>query len=191
MLIGGVDKLQRLCAGAGEVDIVAKVEVDGSSIVSNSYEVIDTVLYDKGLDGTGNYNDSAWETHTNLPFTRGTDGTTVTNSTSNNQYLIANITSGTQYDFTPPFRVEFNFEKLNTGSSNTQIQLYDVSNNNFTSWITTTGKYVIDVKANEVTWTINGQAQTGKTVSIGNAFVRFLMTGGASMKFSEFKIYPI
>ena len=179
--------------GAGLVDIIAKTTIDESTIVSNTYPVEDCTLYDKGLSGDGNHNDSAWANTSNLTvFSRGSDGTTVTNNEGGNRYLEANITGGTIYDFTPPLRVKFNFEKLNTDSNNSQIQIFDSSNNNFSNWITATGEYIIDVKANEVTWTINGTAQTGKTVTFtGNIFVRFLIGDGASMKYSEFEIYPI
>ena len=171
--------------GAGKINM--RVECRS---VSGTLNVLDCLCYDKGLEGTGNHNDSAWESFSNLSVSRGADGTTVTNSSGSNRYLVADIVTGS-YDFVPPFRVEFNFEKLNTDNANSKIQIYDSSNNNFDNWITATGKYVIDVKANEVTWTINGQSQTSKTVSIGTAFVRFLVSNGASFKFSNFEIYPI
>ena len=81
------------------------------------------LVYDIGV--LSNYNDSAWEAHVNLPFTRGVTGTTVTNNTDSHQHLFADITSGTAYDFTPPFIIKFNFEKLGTGNANSTIRLFD------------------------------------------------------------------
>ena len=105
--------------------------------------------------------------------------------------MYADITSGSSYDFTPPFKIEFNFEKLNKVEANTTIRLFDQSNNHFNPWITQTGHYVIDVKANRVDWSINGQAQTGQDITLGTSFVEFLMTPNASIKFSNFMIYKL
>jgi len=69
--------------------------------------------------------------------------------------------------------------------------LFDAQNNYFSSWITTNGKYIIDVNENNVSWTINGTAQTGKTVTLGNFFVRFMLQSGNKFKYSNFRIYPI
>ena len=180
--------------GAGEIDVVASLDnpVESGSIVSGTYQLLDTLLYDKGLSGTGNYNDSAWDNISYFTeFSRGENGTTVTNNKGANRYLPANIVSGTTYDFNTPFRLEFNFEKLNQTSTNSQLQVMNEQNENFSTWLGANGHYVIDVKENEVTWTIDGRAQTGKTVTLGTVFVRFYLPNGASMKFSNFKIYPI
>ena len=176
--------------GAGEVDVIASTDnpITSSSIVSETLPVLDTIIYDNGFEN--DYNDNCWVTETDVEVIHGADGTTVENKASGTKYRYANDGTVGNYDFSTPVRIEFDFELL-TPSANCQIQMFDAENNYFSSWITTTGKYVIDVNENEVTWTINGTARTGKTVTLGNFFFRFMMQSGNKFKYSNFKIYPI
>lgn len=176
--------------GAGELDIIASLDdstkISESSIQSVPYELWDTICYDTGTDSTH----SCWVDNSNIELTRSETGTTVLNKISSNVYLYANDGTTGDYDFTPAFCIEFDFELL-TPNANCQIQLFDSSNNNFTTWITTAGHYKIKVNETNVEWWIGTSQQTGKTVALGNSFVRFLMQGNNSFKFSNFKIYSI
>lgn len=180
----GVAVYEYTGSGAGEMDVIAK----SGSVVSETYNVLDTIIYDNGFEN--DYNDNCWVTETNVEVIHGADGTTVENKASGTAYRYANDGTVGHYDFTTPVRIEFDFELL-TANVNCQIQMFDAKNNFFSSWITTTGKYVVDVNENEVTWAINGTAQTGKTVTLGNFFFRFMMQSGNKFKYSNFKIYPI
>ncbi len=157
--------------------------------LQETFVVYDTFIYDNGT--TASHNDNAWDGN-NLPtVVRGNDGTTVTNEATGNRYLYANKGTTGIYDWDTPLCIEFNFEKLNTDNINPQIQLFDEQNNYFANWSYSTGHYKITIKNDEVSWTINGNAQTGKTVTLGAFFIRFYTPVGASFKFSNFKVYPI
>lgn len=154
---------------------------------SESYEVLDCTVLDKGL--STDYNDSAWDTFSGSK-TRGSDGTTVSNTGSSIIYLYANSGTAGTYDFAPTFCIEFDYIQLSS-NANIQLQLFDANNNNFSKWITTEGHYKIEVQANKVEWWINDAPQTSSTLTLGNAFIRFLLQASASFKFSNFKVYPI
>lgn len=161
-------------------------------ILSEIYELIDALVIDNGISTNNDYNDSAWDNISYFSvFSRGTDGTTVTNNTGANRYLTANIQNGTMYDFSTPYRVEFDFEKLNTDNLNIQIQMNNEDNLYFSQWLSVNGHYIFNINENEVNWSINGTEQTPKTVTLGTTFVRFYLPNGVSFKFSNFKIYSI
>ena len=64
--------------GAGEIDVVASLDnpITSSSIVSVPCNVLDATFYDKGLSGSGNYNDN-WDTSDTISVSRDAEGTTL------------------------------------------------------------------------------------------------------------------
>lgn len=185
----GVSFLDYECDGLGVRNVTAK----NGSVVSEIYEVLDCVAFDKALDGTGNHNDEMWNyTSSRISLVRGTDGTTVTNNYTGYDYLNTNKsgTPSTQYDWDTPLCFEFDYERLTT-NANSRIQIFDTDNQSFTAWINTDGHFKVVVDENIIRYFINGVEQPSKTVTMGTFLFRFYMQSNASFKFSNFKIYPI
>lgn len=67
------------CSGSGLREFYAT----SGTFVSETYNVLDCLAYDKGLSGEGNHNDSAWDmTYQYCSFERGTEYSTFTSSDS-------------------------------------------------------------------------------------------------------------
>ena len=96
--------------GAGKVDIVASLdsEIDESSLVSETYEVLDTLFYDTGVtDGN-----TKWAYSNNFTINRTSDGTEISSTTNNDIYLANKDMDSDLYDYDTSFAVEFDLIEI-------------------------------------------------------------------------------
>lgn len=171
--------------GAGLVDIVAECTVDGSTVVSNSYEVLDAIFYDAG-DNTNWYNNGD-----RFEVTAVTDGKKLKqNSSSNYGNYIAN-----QQDTTStPFATDtcFEFETSTTGAFRLYIR------NGTSKYISIpTGDKAIKVLVSDskIRWWVDGVEQNPNTPMDFNTdnfrVYFFCSTYEDELTFTNFRAYPI
>ena len=183
--------------GAGEVDIVAKVEVDGSSIVSNSYEVWDTYQYDNGNDSTHNI----WDTPYQCTLTYGSEYAEISEST---EYGF--IKSATAFPKNCAIELDYyNVDGVNASnifqlqtSANAYItvismQYLGLSNSTWYHLKLTVEDGVLKVYKDNASTPVYTYPSSG-SMSIATDNLKFLlMTTGATTKvrFKNFKVYSI
>lgn len=167
--------------GAGEIDIVAEVELEDSSIlVSETYGVLDAKSYD---DGTATLSD--YWTNTNA-LTRNSDNTT-TFSASNFSSSNFKVANNSNISFTNGTVVEFDLLEI---EGSPRINGYDGANKGVI--LAETGHYKVVFKDNTMTVTVDGTVVDSiafdTTVSTFNVGFR---TGSAvaTIKFDNFLLY--
>jgi len=180
--------------GAGEVDIVAKCMVDGGSVVSQPYPVLDCLFRDGGVTGDSNY--TAFKNYSSFNPQLFDDGTVITNSSSSNAYYLANTgDSSDEYDFIPPYVCEFDIVSVtgNLGSQNITILQYQGSaiNKTFSNLSITDGCHMkITVNGTQVIY--QKDDNTPITESYTSTKTRIgIILNNATLKYKDFKIYPI
>lgn len=179
--------------GAGEVDVVASLDnpVSSGSIVSETYEVLDCIWYDP-LTETPLKN--KWYS-TNLNLNTDSDGTLLTNNSSNNLYFKP-YPSNADLMLDTPFIVEFTVKSISE-SVQPQIVGSDVSK----GWIHDEGNgtHRLEIQADSQVHKFKSEnSDTYVTLSdfnqvtlTGQSFVRVLLASNSSVKLKDFKIYPI
>ena len=191
------DELEHSYAGvgAGEVDVLASLDkpiVDGS-IVSGTSSVLDCTFYDKGLDGSGNHNDNWENLSNNFEVTRGSEYTTLkpTQNGTYNRFIVPSVSIPST-----PFVLEFN-KPVFTGTGSQAIivigsralyfNYYGIANANHC-------KFQVNSDGSIYIW-MDGERQSDSSYNVsGGTSVRFQVQDNVeaiSIKFSEFKIYPI
>ena len=179
--------------GAGEIDVVASLDstITGSSIVSNNYEVLDALYYDKALSGTGNYNDSMWK-KTSCTLTRDTDGSTM--QTSANYGSIQVGTTSSAQSVPLPCVVELEVSEMDSGvffevrSWEQQSGSYKYFNPN-----DATGVHRWEIRSDSQKQFVDGTQVKTDNKTLGNG-VRINISAdnsGDKIKFKEFKVYPL
>lgn len=174
-------------AGRGKVNLVAEVDIDESTVVSQPYEVLDATFYDKGLSGDGNHNDN-WSQYTTATYDRKAEYTEIA-SQSDTLFGVLEITDGSV--------IEFDYYCTNTSENGISIR-----QNATAVWQRTLTQ--LGVSAN--TWCHvkikldNGEfwlwvdgvdkTPTTHTISTFNRFF-FRVTSSYSVRFREFVVYPI
>jgi len=172
--------------GSGLIDIVAEVVVDGSIFQSNTYEVMDYINFDNGLDGDSS---DIW-TGATTSLTRTSTGS-VFSSTSAQKITTTALING---DF------EATFEAYGTGSplwgvedaNSNRTRFYMRNDESFTYYNITringviTAKYSLDGN----TWT-NLTAQSSDVTSADCYFLFHNNSGTKTTTFKNLKIYPI
>ena len=179
--------------GAGEIDVVASLDnpiVDGS-IVSGTYPFIDSIFYDKGLDGTGNHNDNWW-TNGNISVSRGSTYTTISENSNVSAQYTANNNNGVFDDFC------IEWDNHLASATNDYIILTGTSDRVKTfSELGITGNchVKITVVGTDVTIKVdNGTPITTSTNRDSNGKVKFrfqIADGGSDIGYSNFVIYSI
>lgn len=166
--------------GAGEVDIIASTDnpITSSSIVSETYEVLDTIFYDKGLEGTGNHNDN-WYGLSGVTCVRDGEGTTISKTASGNAY----ITSKNQTYYDVPLAVEFEVISV----SNVRLLMEDTT----IVGLSDNDVVKVTVKDGYVTIYKNGTPQTPVAKSFSQTLISWQMVGASSLKYKNFRVYPI
>ena len=179
--------------GAGEVDVVASLDnpvVEGS-IVSGTLPVLDCIWYDP-LTETPLKNN--WYS-TNLNLNTDSDGTLLTNNSSNNLYFKP-YPSNADLMLDTPFIVEFTVKSI-SGSVQPQIVGSAVS----AGWIQDEGNgtHRLEIQADSQVHKFKSEnsdtyvtlTDFTQTTLTGQSFVRFLIASNGSVKLNDFKIYPI
>ena len=179
--------------GAGEIDVLASLDnpiVDGS-IVSETYEVLDCI-WDDPLTETPLKNN--WYS-SNLNLNTDSDGTLLTNNSSNNLYFKP-YPSNADLMLDTPFIVEFTVKSI-SGSVQPQIVGSGVS----AGWIQDEGNgtHRLEIQADsqvhkfksENSDTYVTKSDFNQVTFTGQSFVRLLIASNSSVKLKDFKIYPI
>ena len=173
--------------GAGEIDVVAKTEIDDSIFQSEPYQVLDCQFYDDGVTDPKTvtwYNqDSAFT------LTPSSDGTLVSSTTSTNKTMFADGTGYTaSKKFAPNTCAEVTIVSNESGTSNT---FYAEANSG--SSITINGSATLKLvwDGSKIDKYINGVYQSSTQNITGNYIAYGFRVNNGSFKFKDFMIYPI
>ena len=180
--------------GAGEIDVVAKTEIDDSIIQSETYGVIDAIVYDKAYPTSDDYNSDMWFGSPNWTINTDENGTTISTGTNTGYRLYTASSSGTSpyKDFTEDFAVEFIFIEY-TGTVIMRVG-NDTSKDKYLSSLGLTSGDVVklEVSSSNIKYYVNGEEIVAQreTYQSGASFFSFRINTG-SLKYKDFKIYPI
>lgn len=178
--------------GAGKVDLVASVDVDGSSVVSTPYEVTDCTFLDIATTGKKNSN---WTNAGNrLQITTGDDGTLLAKNGSGWNIYYCNGTDST-YPFSKTACIECDIVSC---TNEVRLQVYGgTGTQRFQITLPTNAtNYHVKIEIGETNLiaTVNGvtETYTRSTYVSDNFQVDFATNvDGASVKYKNFCIYPI
>ena len=185
--------------GAGLIDVQAEVTIDGSTVVSTPYEVIDATIIDKGLDGEGNHNDNLWYSTSQSRISRGAEYSTVKEDTVGTNKTIYSVNT-----FTAPFYVEFDiyfvdgdntgffFVSLNDLTELKSFKLGDLgySQSKVGEWLS----FKVELNETSITMTDKNDSTKTATKTYSTAPNRFyLSTNGnnSEFRFKNVVVYPI
>lgn len=176
--------------GKGEVDIVASTDnpiVEGS-LQSGTYATIDAKFYDKAVGSSSTL--SRWNGYTNFEIVGDNEGTLVTNNTTGNKYLYpkqssAWVENNSVIEFTYVSHNGGVIIRCNNGTSNADTYLGSLS--------LTNGDIVkVKILDNKIEYYKNDvKLSLDKTYTVGTSYVAFILYTSISVKFRDFKIYPI
>ena len=175
-------------SGAGQVQFYAKL----GNTQSNTYSVLDSIAYDKGLSGTGQHND-IWQDSNNM-ISRQSDGTVLTGSQWNEIALKLNnstnipFTDGLCFEFDlvdldGQFRIAFNDGSEHQFTWNSADQYQDIGHWKF---IINDGKITRQLD-NGAVYELSAFDNTVSTFT----FKFYAYQNFQSAKFKEFKMYPL
>ena len=171
--------------GAGKLQLVA---VNGN-LVSETYELYDTLFYDIGTSAPA---ENTWVMNGFTP-TYSTDGTTITSSTYATCFANKKGTGLNVYDWDSPVCIEFDINGVD--STDAGVQIYDETNNCSRTLaqlgVTGNNHVKIIVESNKIRYVIDDVEKTSQQfdISIGTFRVGFRGTG--TLTFKNFMIYPI
>ena len=180
----GIASLDYVGGGVGQIGIRAKY----GSVVSQTYEILDTIFYDKGILNSSENNDN-WVYFSKM--TRGENGTTFTNSNWNASYPKV----GNEFFFTVDSGLCMEFEITNRVASYSTATRIVVNDDNNTSDFpfTGTGKYKV-IAQNGTAKCFKDDAPFGTDITYTGTSLAmgFRNTANeASITFKDFKLYRI
>ena len=154
---------------------------------SETYSIIDAVFYDKAVGSSSTL--SRWNGYTNFEIVGDDEGTLVTNNTAGNRYLYPKQSSAWVEN---NYVIEFTYVshnggviiRCNNGTSNADTYLGSLS--------LTNGDIVkVKILDNKIEYYKNDvKLSLDKTYTVGTSYVAFILNN-SSVKFRDFKIYPI
>ena len=169
-------------SGAGEVDIIAKTTIDEQSVVSQPYEVLDALFYDKG-------NNTNWYNGGGFTVTPSTDdGKTLQVNTIATAQYNANMTSSPSPNFDVNTCIEFDIENAQTGF---RIYVRNGSTRPYKAIPTGNSHIKITTDGSKVYWDVDGTV-TNNDFAVSTYYAYF--TGDTidnTMVFKNFKVYVI
>lgn len=182
--------------GAGLIELIAETTIDGRTIQSEIYSILDCGFYDKATDNTKS---SSWYNgNSALQVNYSSNGTTLTNvdaTATNRHYFyndpsISTVKLSGMYTILNNSAIEFEITDI---TSQIEVYLTDGTNNKSVP-ISTTGLYKIVIDGENIHLFKDGveQTLTGSVVMNGtNIRVSFLLnTTNESVTFKDFKVYP-
>ena len=167
--------------------------------LQETYEVLDAIFYDKALNGTGNYNDN-WRkvpNITELSITRNSDGTLLDYvSTSSQRYIQLFPRNTPSIDIDVPYIVEFDIVELNGYVLFQAIGKDSTNTTRYYGRQIVTGHIKVELQHDSVKmWADNvniyNNASYDLPTTANLAFVFDKNQGNASLKYKNFKVYPI
>ena len=171
--------------GAGLVDIIAETVIDESTIVSNSYEVLDSIIYIKGDTVTSNLTTNA---SINLSVD---DGFIKMTPSASNKWQALNVNSSSNY-LSPSnnYRAEFDYI-----IPTTDYALFTICGANIRiNWGTATEEHHAKVELIDgvAKIYIDGSTTASGTGNVGTATdCAFGLYSLSYLKIKNFQIYPI
>jgi len=173
-------------SGAGKIQLVAEVEVDGSTVVSQPYEVLDCIFYDEAT--SSDTKNSNW-TASNITATTGSGYTSLSKTTSTST---GNYTCGTQ--ITEPCVIEW--DNLHNPDGNNYIligsdylSLVDVVVNSHVKVVVDETKFTLYLVVDGVD-VQKGQKNLTGTLSSGLSItLRVHSSSQRSIGYNNFKVY--
>ena len=148
---------------------------------SETYELLDAIFYDVGTGSTPNTN---WYNYGSLSVGSDDTGTTVSKSATGNGYYVANQNNTSDYVFNAPFCCEFEIVSVSSAR-------FQLAHNNQNIALANGDKIKFTIKDGKFTLTKNDVVSTPVNVSETTEQLRFQMMGVSSVKYKDFKVYPI
>ena len=174
--------------GSGLNTITAKY----GSLQSETYELLDSIFYDKGLDGIGNHNDN-WTKSSGMSQTR-TDNYTLLSETATGtaSYIYANNNTGISGDFSIEWDNHLTSDSRDyfilKGSSDVAkaFTSYDITGEGHVKLV------IVDTTATVYVDNVNKGSYTVNRDSNGKMTFRYQINdNGADIGYSNFVIYPV
>ena len=194
----GVATINYTGKGNGRINLIASNTnpITSSSLVSNSYEVLDTINYDEAI--TGHTKKTYWYLNRgNMTIAEGDDGTTITDSNSSG-YGVAVLTLtenpsnvNDSYIYDTPVCFEFDIISFTTGGG---VRIYDKTNNHapsFPNIVSENNHVKVEVTGNKVIYYCDGQTSEANYTPNAKVQIGFRINNSTSLKFKNFYIYPI
>ena len=179
--------------GVGRLQMRGQYEEDERVILSETFVTLDTLFYEDGTTGTPNPN---WvKNGGNFDVTPSTDGILISNNFTWAVYYRANLgDTSTTRDYTLPVCVEFDFLE-SSDNSKWYLQFDDGSDMSIRGdIIQVTNDCHVTIRATSTDTFIKVDNGTERALGYAVASptgVALRLQGGASLKFKDFKIYPI
>lgn len=185
----GVASVNYTGAGAGEMDLVASTSnpITQSSLVSETFELLDTLFYDSGILNDPLVNNN-WSSTTD--FTRESDGTTYTATTWATRTIQVN--SDENITLNSGLTIELDVTRITSGGGTLYVTVRDSTGFRNMS-ITGTGHWKIVCTDKVRKYKDNGTtALQEESYNSSDATVKIGLvgtSGSPSMKFKDFKVY--
>ncbi len=174
--------------GVGNVDISASAVIDGSTFVSETYEIIDAEFYDTCVTGST----ATWVQNGTAGSNTLTDnGRVISGDSSGNGMFYAQKVGQTgMYCWNDPLTVEFDVVSV-TGA--VRFQTYSSSTTVAYSYdFTQTGHWKFVYDGTNITAYFNGEQQGNpQSRTLTNSRIGFIAENGESITFKDFVVYPI
>lgn len=154
--------------------------------LSETYEVLDNIFYDSGIQGSANPNYTV--SGNNISWEAKAENTVINCSTAYGHLFIKN----NQQNFPYPLKVEFDIDSFD--GTRQYFNVYDVDGE-ARLWINANGHYIIVISDEGViSATCNGNNCTinpQNSISTNSRLSFFLSGTDVNLKFRNLKIYPI
>ena len=188
--------------GKGEVDLIASISnpIGETSLVSETVELMDCGFYDDGITTSGG---KLYYTSPTSEVSRETDatGTLITNLTSSLKTIRANKpnTTADEKDWEEPIHIEFDVVSwsgelsIQLWKSNTTGDYIGINLANYLSDLSS-ANVQLEYDGNRINLKINNTFVFGHSftfVSSDLFGIRLLLGANSSIKYKDFKVYPI
>ena len=180
--------------GVGNVQIEAGLH-SSDTVVSEPSNVLDTTFYDKGLSGSGNYNDN-WDSTNTISVSRDAEGTTLEYVPSTSSYGQRFPNNKIETPISNCYCIEFDVMNFNgyciaqldakLASSSTQYIGYQLRENGHFKGIIDGESYKLYVNDTKII-----DRSLSNVISTIFEFVFAKVQGEATVKYKNFIIYPI
>ena len=175
--------------GKGLVDLCASPDdpstINSGSVQSEPYTVCDALFYDVGISSDGTCKNTNWHNYNNvLSVSCDNTGKTLSKSGTGNGYYVANQNNTSDYVFTAPFCCEFEIVSVSSVR-------FQIVHNNQNITLADGDKIKFTIKDGKYTLTKNDVTSDPVNVSETTEQLRFQMMGVSSVKYKDFKVYPI
>lgn len=177
--------------GSGEVDLIASTSnpITGSSLVSETYSLYDTIFYDKATEEPPL---NTWVINGFTP-TYSENGTTLTSTSYATCFANKKNTGVNPIDWDSSVCVDFYITGLDSSDGGTQI--YDNTNNcarTFAQLGVTGNNHVkILVESDKIRYFVDGVEKTSLQWNLSIGTFRVGLRGTGTITFKDFMIYPI